>query len=144
MSDTKIGWGASVWMEDETNTLTELAEVIELAIPNPQIDEVEATHFKSPDRSKEYIPGLKDNGEISIGMNFIAGSDTDLLITAALQTVRGFMVVVPTIEDAGGWAYTFDGLLKGYEKNVPIGDRQTATITIRVSGAVTEESAELS
>lgn len=138
MSDAAIGWGTELWMKNASNVWTQLAEVTEIGLPNPQVDEVEATHFLSPDRSKEYIPGLKENGEVSYAMNYIAGSATDLLITAALQEVRAFRVIVTTSTDEQGWVFEFDGLVKGYEKNVPIGDRQTATMTIRVSGEVDE------
>lgn len=138
MSDVQIGHGTKVYMLNDASAWVQLAEVTEIGLPNPQVDDVEATHFLSPDRSKEYIAGLKDNGEIPLGMNYIAGSATDILLTGALQETRSWRIIVPTSEEEDGWVFEFEGVLKGYEKAVPIGDRQTATITIRVSGSVAE------
>lgn len=138
MADVKIGYGAEWWMADETDVLTEMAEVIEIALPNPQTDTVEATHFKSPGRQREYIAGLIDNGEITLSINYIAGSETDLLITAAMTAgdAREQKIVIPST--AGSQDFTFSGIVSGYEKTVPVDDRQTATITLRVNGAVTQ------
>lgn len=140
MADVKIGYGSQLWIENSTGVLTKIAELIEIGLPNPQVDEVEATHFESPDRAKEYIPGLTDNGEITFGINFIAGSATDALITEAISAgeVRDMEVVIPAL--TASQTFAFSGMIKGYEKNVPINDRQTATITVRVNGAVTQDA----
>lgn len=138
MADVKIGYGAQWWVTNATDVLTKIAELIEIGLPNPQVDEVEATHFESPDRAKEYIPGLTDNGEITFGINFIAGSATDALITEAISSgeVRAMEVIVPA--GTGSQTFAFSGMIRGYEKSVPINDRQTATVTVRVNGAVTQ------
>lgn len=138
MANVKIGYGAQLWITNSTDVLTKIAELIEIGLPNPQVDEVEATHFESPDRTKEYIPGLTDNGEITFGINYVAGSPTDALITEAIAAgeVRDMEVVIPA--GTSTQTFAFSGMVKGYEKNVPINDRQTATITVRVNGAVTQ------
>ena len=140
MADVRIGYGAQFWMEDASSTLVKLAEVTEVSVPNPQQSEVEATHFESPGRAREYVPGLVDNGEITLGLNYIAGSATDLLIAAAVagNDPRDCKVIIPTVTGSGTWEFTFSGIFKGYERNIPIDDRQTATVTIRVNGAVSE------
>lgn len=142
MTNVKIGYGAQLWIANSSDVLTKVAELIEIGLPNPQVDEVEATHFESPDRAKEYIPGLTDNGEITFGINFVAGSATDTLITEAISSgeVREMEVVVPA--GASSQTFAFSGMIKGYEKNIPINDRQTATITVRVNGAVTQSATE--
>lgn len=140
MATVKIGYGAQLWIDNDSGVLTKVAELIEIGLPNPQVDEVEATHFESPDRAREYVPGLTDNGEITFGINFVAGSATDTLITGAIAggEVRDMEVVVPA--GAASQTFAFSGLVKGYEKNVPIDDRQTATITVRVNGAVSQSA----
>ena len=127
MSDVKIGYGAQFYMDSALGAETKLAEVTQIGLPNPQQSDVEATHFESPGRAREYVPGLIDNGEITIGLNYIGGSETDLLLTAAMASgdVRDCRVVIPA-ED-GTWQFSFSGIVKGYEKDIPIDDRQTAT-----------------
>lgn len=139
MANTSIGYGASVTFKIGSAAAVEVAEVISIGLPNPQISDVEATHFKSPDRSMEYIPGLKANGEIPIGINYDAGSPTDDLVNDAMAETAAIQVVITVPTASGAFQkFTFPGIVKGYEKNIPIDDRQTAVITVRVAGAVVQ------
>lgn len=141
MSDAQIGYGSKFLMQALPNAtaLTKLAEVTSVSLPNEQIAEVEVTHYESPGRTREYIAGLNDAGELTIGINWIAGSATDKLIVAAKVDgkVRTMRVVVPD-STANGQMFTFPGFIRGYERDAPIDDRMTAQITIRIAGAVTQ------
>lgn len=140
MTEAQIGYGAEFWMEDDAATpvLTKLGEVTGISLPNAQTEEVEATHFGSPDRRREYISGLIDDGEGSFEMNYVPGSATDTLIRAAQASglARGYKIVIP--DGADTWEITGDCIVRGYERNVPIDDRMTATLTVRFTGASTE------
>lgn len=143
MDEESIGWGAEVHLfnGEEPGALIELLGVFNLTLPNPQVEDVETTHYKSPNREREYISGLIENGEIQIEMNYVAGSATDLLISAtkASGKVRQMKIVVPTsVGVSKKWAFTFDCYLKGYERAIPLDDRLTAVVTAKVAGAVTE------
>lgn len=139
MSGEGIGWGASAFLHNGT-ALTELVGVFNLTLPNPQTDDVEVTHYKSPNREREYIAGLIENGEIQLEMNYIAGSPTDLLLSAAKTAgnVRACKIIVPSSATANGWQFTFNVYVKGYERAIPVDDRMTAVATVKVAGAVTE------
>lgn len=143
MSNALIGYGTRSYMgaTPSATALTKLAEVTSVSLPNEQIGEVDVTHYESPGRTREYIAGFTDAGEISIEMNFVPGSATDGLIVDAKTDglVRTFRIVTPA--DDNSQQYTFNGFVKGYERAVPIDDRMTATVTIRVAGAVTQEAA---
>lgn len=139
MTTALIGLGAELWMASATNVLTKVAEVIEVGLPNPQTDDVDATHFESPGRQREYIAGLIDNGEVNFRINWLPGSATDTLIAGAQAAgaTRDMEVLIPKSPTAKE-KFAFAGIVKGFEKDVPIDDRMTATITVRVSGAVTQ------
>lgn len=139
MANVVIGYGAAVTFKIGVATAVPLGEVISIGLPNPQQSDVEATSFGSPGRAREYIPGLIDNGEIAIGINFDAGSATDDLVNEAMAETSPITVTV-TVPTSSGVSekFTFPGIVKGYEKSIPIDDRQTATITIRVAGAVVQ------
>jgi predicted secreted protein len=141
MTDARIGYGAEFWLDNAAGTLTELGEITGVSLPNPQLDDVDATHFASPDRRREYIAGLIEDGEGTFEMNYVANSTTDALIRAAISdgVTRSYRIILP---DGGtGWKIDGDCIVKGYERNVPIDDRMTATLTVRFTGASTEAAA---
>lgn len=142
MANVTIGYGATVSFKIGAATAVVLAEVTSIGLPNPQIAEVDATHFNSPGRAREYIAGLIDNGTITIGINYDAGSTTDDTIIAAMAETAPITVTV-TIPTSSGTAekFNFPGIVNGYEKEIPIDDRQTATVSVRVAGAVTQAAA---
>jgi predicted secreted protein len=141
-TEAQIGIGAEFWLEATAGgTLTQLAEITAVSLPNAQVAEVEATHFGSPNRRREYVSGLIDDGEGTFEMNYMPGSATDALIRAALadHAARGYEIRVP--DGSGEWVISGDCIVTGYERNVPIDDRMTATMTVRFTGASTEAAA---
>lgn len=139
-TEAQIGIGAEFWLENNAGTpvLTQLGEITGISMPNPQTAEVEATHFGSPDRRREYISGLIDDGEGTFEMNLVPGSATDALIRGAQASglTKAYKIVIP---DGGGtWEVEGDCIVRGYERNIPIDDRMTAILTVRFTGASTE------
>lgn len=140
MSDARIGWGAELQLSTSESEagLVELGEVKRFGVPSDEADEHEVTHFKSPDRRKEYIAGLIDSGEVTAMLNYVPGSATDLLLTDAQEdgTIRAVRFIIPDKLGQAAWQITTSGFVKKYapddlEPNAPI----TATLTIRITGA---------
>jgi predicted secreted protein len=138
-TEVGIGIGSEFWLDSAADALTQLGEILSVTPPNPQTEDVEATHMGSPNRRREYIAGLIEDGEGSFEMNYIPGSATDVLLRAALNdgVVRDYKIVLP-VADGSTWEITGDCLVKGYEKNIPIDDRMTATLTVRFTGDSSE------
>ena len=135
-TQASIGNGAQFQIESATpGTYTALAEVFDITPPNEVTDVIDASHMGSPDR--EFVMGLTDPGETSFEMNFVPGSTSEGLILAAKaeRKAKNFRIVFP---NAATW--TFAGLLTGYEPAVPNDDKMTATVTIKVTGAVLREA----
>lgn len=142
MTEAAIGYGAEFWLENNSGTLVQLDEIVAVTPPNSQTADVEATHMKSPNRRREYIAGLIDDGEGTFEMNLMPGSTTDLLIQQA-QTEgdqRNYRIYIP--DGAFGWRISGSCIVKGYERKVPIDDRMMATLTIRFSGSADESAAD--
>lgn len=133
-----IGWGAAFWLANASATLTELAEITAITPPSPKIADVEATHFKSPNRRREYIAGLIEDGEGSFEMNYNPGSATDVLIRAALEdgVIRAYKMVIP--DGAATWEVVGTCIVKSYDRKIPMDDRMMATLSVRFTGAHTE------
>lgn len=142
MAGETIGWGTEFSLHNGT-ALTELEGVFNIGIPEATTDDVEITHYKSAGRYREFIAGLKDRGEFQVEMNYVPGSPTDLLCQAALAAGdrRPFQSVLPDDEGEPAWAIDGTAYAKGYTRAVPVDDRLTAVLTMRVSGDVAEAAA---
>src|SRR3990167_1671588 len=100
MTNARIGYGAEFWLENNSAVLTQLDEVISVTPPNSQTADVDATHMLSPNRRREWIAGLIDDGEGVFEMNLVPGSTSDLLIQQA-QTEgdeRNYRIVIRSEE----------------------------------------------
>jgi predicted secreted protein len=141
-TEALIGMGSEFWMDNNAGTpvLTKLGEITGIPLPNPQTGEIEATHFGSPNRRREYISGLIEDGEGDIALNYIPGSATDALLRGAQSSgaTKGYKIVIPADMEGGTWEITGDLIVKGYERGVPMDDKMTATVSIRFTGASTE------
>ena len=129
-----IGLGSEFWLDNASGVLTQLDELLSVTPPNPQIEEVEATHMGST--AREFIAGLTDFGEGEFEFNFIPHNATDQLIRAAIsdRVQRSFKIVLPR---AAGDTQEITGecIVKGWVPNDPIDDRMTATLTVRYTGS---------
>lgn len=134
MAETQasIGYGSFFHISrDNEATWIDLAEVFDITPPNDTVDEVDATHMQSPNRTREFIPGLIDPGEASFEMNFVPGSPSDLLI-AEIKTAGERVRCRLTFPNGVTWK--FSGWVSSYEPAVPTDDKMTATVTWRVTG----------
>jgi predicted secreted protein len=139
-TEAQIGLGTEFWLDNNAGTpvLTKLGEILSVTPPNSQTARVEATHMDSPNRRREFIAGLIDDGEGTFEMNYVPGSATDLLIQGAQLSglTKNYKIVIP--DGAGTWEIEGECIVIGYERNIPIDDRMTATLTVAFSGASTE------
>ena len=139
MSNAAIGYGTTIAISTNGGTtFTDVAEVFSITPPSDTVDTVDVTHMASPNATREFVLGLRDPGEASFEMNFVPGSAADTL----LQTIRDSRQTVScriTFPNDATW--TFSGILTGYEPEVPVDDRMTATVTFKVTGSVLAEAA---
>lgn len=133
MSDTEasIGYGhvLEIALASAPSDFTYICEVYDVTPPADTDDTVEATNMQSPGRRREYIPGLTDSGEASYEMNYVPGSATDRF----LRSIRGKPLIVRDTF-ANGVSIVYNALRQSYETAVPVDDRKTATLSLKVSG----------
>ena len=135
-SDAIIGYGTTFSVETVAGNgiYVELAEITNLTPPNMSVDDIEVTHMQSPDRTKEFIAGLADPGEMSLEMNFIPGSSSDDLILAwrAAGDTRSCR-----IDYADNSAVdTFPAYVKSYSSTMGVAEALKASLSLKVAGAV--------
>jgi len=142
-SQALLGYGSVFEIQNETSpdAYVAFAEVISITPPSADVDQIDVTHMSSPNRYREFIDGLIDGGEMSFDINFIPGNTDDdrifelLGLPIGTSHARNCRVSFPN-----GVTWTFVGTLTGYEPDVPVDDRMTATVTFKVSGSISRGS----
>ena len=137
----KLGIGARFWLHNGT-ALQEAADINSVTPPSPTVETIDVTTHGSAGAIREFIAGLIDAGEGSIGVNWNAGNATDTLFAAALasRALKAFKINVPAA--TGTRDFTGNCVVTGWEKSdVVVDDKMTGTLTIKVSGAITESAA---
>ena len=137
----KIGLGVEFAVGDGASpeVFTKVAEVLSVGGPSLSRDTPEATHTDSTAGYKEFIAGMKDGGEVTINMNFLPADASQDLATGLLgdfgtDTPINYQITFPYSPTV---AWTFAGFITGFEPDVPIEDRMTASVTFKVSGQPT-------
>jgi predicted secreted protein len=122
-----------------TDWLT-VAEVVSITPPSLSRDAVDATHTESPEKWREFIPGLRDGGEVSCEMNFIpAGPGTEAILASFnSDTVQSCRIIFPDGDanaspiTATVWA--FSGFITAFAPEAPFDGKMAATVTVKLSG----------
>ena len=114
-----------------------VADVLSISTPSVSTAEIDTTNIGSIHRT--YIAGTIDSGQMTVEIMYDPNSDTDLEDawdnTATAAPVEKACVI--TFADAGTATFTFNAILVGFSASVAIDDKVTASITLRVSGAIT-------
>lgn len=137
MDEPGIGYGSLFEIStDGGSTWDSPGEVNSLTPPAFAVDAIDVTHMQSVNGTREFIPGLMDPGEASVEMNFKPGSEGEALILSVLRTKIKARCTFPA-----GETVTFDAIITGYAPAVPMDDKMTATLTVKVSGVVVNAAA---
>lgn len=118
---------------DGGTTWTPVVEAKSAPVPQVETDYQEATSLDS-NGWKEYLPGLKDGGEIEFSANYTGAGYAAL---AALDaTVVGWKVTFDN-----GDAFEFDAIPTTTPDNTEVGEVRMMTTALKVSGGVTYTAA---
>lgn len=137
MADTPdIGLGTTVEVETDagSGSYTALGLVTNLTPPNQSVDDIDVTTMDSANRTREFIQGLIDPGDMSVDLLYDPGGDTDDFILTWREQAENRSV---RITYPGGAKDTFSAYPKSYAPSIPVGDKMSATLTLKVAGAIT-------
>lgn len=134
----RIVYGASSEWSSDGTTFTDIAEATAIVVPETKVDYQEVTSLDSASGFKEYVPGLKDAGEISIPCNYTSA------VYALAQGYRtnGTLITFKTTlpleagQSTTGDVFQFTGYVSPELETNSVGDVIAMTISIRTSGAV--------
>lgn len=128
---TDIGFAIILSKKTGTNTYTPLVEITDLTLPEWSRDSVDFTHFGSPDRFREYKPGLTDPGDFSFTYNLVPGLADDLTVTThfSANAVEGWRATFPN-----GATLDMQAFATRHSRATPMDDKMTGSATFKVSG----------
>ena len=114
--------------ETEDLKIANLTSIGEIGVESEEID---ATDHDSPDNYKEFIPGTKDAGEVSLAGNIKDESNVEkMLALAESQSMETWTVTYPS-----GATWVFTGFIKSFKDGEKTTDGlATFSATIRISG----------
>lgn len=122
----------------EPESFTTIANVTSISGPSRERESIETTAHDSADQYREFVPGLKDGGEISLDLNYDPTSETIGALDDDFedQQVRNYQIVIlPGTEDEHTW--DFAGFLTSLGDEFPHDDKMTRTATVKISGKPT-------
>jgi len=133
-SNAIIGYGIVFRIDDGTGTGTFdlIGEISNIDPPDAQADDVEVTHMGSPNKTREYIAGLTEPGEMGFDINWIPNDSTDVILRD-LKTSGARRTMEIVWPNAAEWQ--FSGFIKGFKVAAPIDGNMTASLTVRVTGS---------
>ena len=115
-----------------TDAYVNFHEVIAFDPPDVQADEIDTTHFESPEGYKEFIPGKKDAGSATVTFNWrpdLYADQANMRTDQAAGTLRYYKFILPTAIEQR----VFRAFVKGMKPGISPTGALTMAVTLRVS-----------
>lgn len=117
-----------------------LGNCTEIPFPPVTRESIDVTSHDSPGGVREYIPGLKDTGELSITMQFIPGDATHdhirLMQDVAMNVQADFLFEITYAQMSGTPPRcSFRAFVTGFEGDGPFDAPLTGTLMLRPTTA---------
>lgn len=136
-TQAQIGHGTTFQINTTTNNSPDMwvtiAEVVSVTPPSLSRDAIDATHSTSPNKWREFIPGLRDGGEVTLEVNFIpsgVGTSTILATFTSDDKVNARI----NFPDSPVTTWEFLAFITAFEPDAPFDDKMSATVTFKLSG----------
>lgn len=123
-----------------TPAFVEVGNVVSMSgIAGGSASDIDVTNLQST--AKEYLLGLVDEGEVSISLHYNiedVGQD-ELAYLRANAKLGSFKIEIPV--GAETVTFAFNASVKQFSKDVGVDSVVSSTVTLKVSGSVTESIA---
>jgi predicted secreted protein len=142
-SNARLGYGTLLKRRISTSpdVYQLVAERVSLGGPSMSRDTPDVTHMDSPNGWREFLPGLKDGGEIPIEGNFVPDDPSHNVATGLLSEfyndMRGHWRIEFPLTGSPAIFWEFDGILSGFDTDMPVDDKLSFTATVKLSGEPT-------
>lgn len=138
-SVSTIGYGGTLeYSTDSGSTFTAIAEFKTAGLPTDSTEKVDRTHMGSPNRTKEYTPGLGDPQDVEFVFNFNSTDYENLLTLQTNRTVAKWKHTLATEDETTtGAVYQYDGFLNLGSGETTVEGITEVSATIQRTGSYT-------
>jgi predicted secreted protein len=112
-------------------TTGSIGQILSVGLPDQSVDDLDVTTMASTNKWREFIPGLKDAGSMTLQL---------LYEKANYNTVQGALGAAPeewTITLPDGSTFVCSGYIKSSGGDSPHEDKITQSVTLKLSGEPT-------
>ena len=113
---------------------TTIAEINSISGPNKTRSTIDVTSLDSTGGYREFITSFRDAGEVTLEMNFTRDGYEDMNTDFESDTIVEYRITLP---DTGNTILDFTGYVTALGSSIPLDDKVTASVTIKISGQVT-------
>lgn len=126
-----------------TEVFTTIADVTAINGVNITRDTIDSTTHDNSSGFRTFIGGLADGGDVTIDINFDPTASTHIdatgilskLVASSLPSATTNFRIVYGSSLSKRW--NFAGIVTGFSPAAPVGDKLSASVTIKVSGKPT-------
>lgn len=137
MSNQVIPYGGTVEVSSDGSTFAEIPEVKGIPVPAKTQEYLDVTNLDSAHGYREYIPGLKDGGELSFQAGYTSAGFAQIeALDGVLAYIRCTFPLAPNQETTGD-SFLFRGFLTATPDASDVAAAVNMDIGVRVSGART-------
>jgi hypothetical protein len=134
----RIVYGATSEWGTDGSTWASIPECKGIAVPEESVEYQDATHLGSPNGFREYVPGLKDAGEITIPCGYSTAGYNTAQGYRTNGTLIYFKTTMPLESgQTGGDEFEFTGYVSPQLETNAVGDIIAMNLVVRTSGGVT-------
>ncbi|MCA0848338.1 phage tail protein [Salipiger thiooxidans] len=134
----RIVYGATSKWGAGGGSLTDIPECKGIAVPTIEVEYQDATHLQSPGGFREYVPGLKDAGSITIPCGYSSAGYAAATGYMTNKTVVDFETTMPPEEgQSTGDVFTFTGYVVPQLETNEVGAIIAMNLVVRISGQPT-------
>ncbi len=133
MSTNAMSGVGTKFLRKQGEEYVALAEVNSITGPNMSRETIDVTSLDSDAGYREFIPGIRDGGTVSLNMNFTNATYALMKADFESDVIRDYKIEIP---DAAGTTLTFSGLVTESPLAIEVADKISADVTIKVTGKV--------
>lgn len=145
MSNAWWAYGSQLKIGDDgttTETFTKVAEIQDIDGPSMSRDAIEVTSQDSASGWREFIPGMRDGGEVGITANWIPAAATQdgsagVLSKFTDDDLHNWKIVTADDGSSGTMDIDFAAIVTDFNVSLPMEEQAQLEFTLKISGAVT-------